>query len=100
MSYTVTRNSSKHEKTVKGIQRTLLSEKRSPNKVQTKESRVGALFAADCIFPAHLIPHMTDKTSVTPVAPAVVAQLEITSSGSVRAVAAAAAEGGADMPTR
>jgi len=43
---------------------------------------------------------MIDKTNATPVAPAVVAQLEITSSGSVTVAAAAAAGGGADMPTR
>lgn len=44
--------------------------------------------------------HVIDRSSAPPVAPAVVAQLEITSSGSVTAAAAAAAEGGADMPTR
>lgn len=43
--------------------------------------------------------HVIDRSSAPPVAPAVVAQLEITSSGSVTAAAAAAAEGGADMPT-
>lgn len=43
---------------------------------------------------------MTDRNSAPPVAPAVVAQLEITSSGSVTAAAAAAAEGGADTPAR
>lgn len=44
--------------------------------------------------------HVIDKNSATPVAPAVVSQLEITSSGSVTAAAAAAAAGGADMPTK
>lgn len=43
---------------------------------------------------------MIDKTSATPVAPAVAAQLEITSSGSVTVAAVAVAEGGADTPTR
>jgi len=44
---------------------------------------------------------MTDRNSAPPVAPAAVAQLEISSSGSVpAAAAAAAAEGGADMPAR
>lgn len=43
---------------------------------------------------------MIDKNSAKPVAPVVVAQLEITSSGSVTVAVAAAAEGGADTPTR
>lgn len=51
---------------------------------------------------ARFMLHVIDRSSAPPVAPAVVAQLEITSSGSVTAAAAAAAaaEGGADMPTR
>lgn len=63
-------------------------------------TKASAVSGAECIFPAHFMLHMIDKNSATPVAPAVVAQLEITSSGSVTAAAAAAAEGGADMPTR
>lgn len=78
----------------------MLSEKRNLKRADDI-TKASAVFAADCIFPAHFILHMIEKNSVTPVAPAVVAQLEITSSGSVTAAAvAAAAGGGADMPTR
>lgn len=59
-----------------------------------------ALSLLQTVFPTRVILHMTDKNSATPVAPAVVAQLEIASSGSVTVAAAVAAEGGADMPAR
>lgn len=73
------------------------------HKMQCEESRWHHWSQLCCSmhFPSTLhTSYDWQKQCHTPVAPAVVAQLEITFSGSVTAVAAAAAARGADKPTK